>query len=400
MYRLSQLWIAPALWLAGECLGLAVLVCCLPTPARAQADGGEVSPEVQALYAQAKAAQAHGDTSTAVARYRSILKLAPRLAPAYNNLGLLYYSERDYPHAAEVLEQGLRIDPNMPSASALLGSALFAMGQDAKARGPLEAAVRGNPADGQAEMTLARVLIRENDNTGAAAHLRHIVQQDSRNQEAWYLLGKTYMKLSEEALGQVSRIDPESPLAHEISGELMESMQNMDGAIVEYKKAADLAPHRADALAHLANGYWMLGKWDSARAEFEKELAIDPNDCVAQWKLGNTMLEEGDAAAEALPALSASIQRCPSLAQARVDHARALIKLGRQSEALPDLLSALKTNPDEPSIHFLLASVYRAQGNTAQAQAEMQTYGRLQRAASAAVAQRASESLSIKQDAH
>jgi predicted Zn-dependent protease len=144
----------------------------------------------------------------------------------------------------------------------------------------------------------------------------------------------------------------------------------------------------------------MLGKWDSARAEFEKELAIDPNDCVAQWKLGNTMLEEGDAAAEALPALSASIQRCPSLAQARVDHARALIKLGRQSEALPDLLSALKTNPDEPSIHFLLASVYRAQGNTAQAQAEMQTYGRLQRAASAAVAQRASESLSIKQDAH
>jgi tetratricopeptide (TPR) repeat protein len=369
-------------------------------PAKAQADSGEVTPEVQALYAQAKSAQAQGDTSTAIAKYRSILKLAPRLAPAYNNLGLLYYRERDYAHATDVLEQGLRIDPNMPSASALLGSALFAMGEDAKARGPLESALRGNPSDGQAEMTLARVLLSQNDNNGAAAHLRHIVQEEPRNQEAWYLLGKTYMKLSEEALGQVSRINPDSPLAHEISGELMESMHNMDGAIVEYKKAADLAPQRADALAHLANGYWMLGKWDSARAEFEKELALDPNDCIAQWKLGNTMLEQGDAAADSLKPLSASVKQCPALAQARVDRARALIKLGRQNEALPDLMSALKTNPDEPSIHFLLASVYRAQGNAAQAQAEMQTYGRLQRAASAAVAQRASESLAIKQGAH
>jgi predicted Zn-dependent protease len=86
--------------------------------------------------------------------------------------------------------------------------------------------------------------------------------------------------------------------------------------------------------------------------------------------------------------------------QARVDRARALVRLGRQPEALPDLLMAEKESPSEPTIHFLLANVYRTQGKTSEAQEEMRTYGTLQREASAAVAGQASESSAIKSNAH
>ena len=48
--------------------------------------------------------------------------------------------------------------------------------------------------------------------------------------------------------------------------------------------------------------------------------------------------------------------------QARVDRARALIKLGKQNDALPDLLMAEQESPNEPSIHFLLSQVYKADG--------------------------------------
>jgi predicted Zn-dependent protease len=88
------------------------------------------------------------------------------------------------------------------------------------------------------------------------------------------------------------------------------------------------------------------------------------------------------------------------LMQARVDRARALIKSGKQDQALPDLLAAEKESPDEPSIHFLLASVYRAQGKTAVAQEETRTYGRLKRQASEGVAAQANESIDIKSTAH
>ena len=61
---------------------------------------------------------------------------------------------------------------------------------------------------------------------------------------------------------------------------------------------------------------------------------------------------------------------------------------------------AEKESPSEPTIHFLLAAVYRAQGKSAEAQAEMKTYGKLQREASAAVAAQANDASAIKNNAH
>jgi predicted Zn-dependent protease len=86
--------------------------------------------------------------------------------------------------------------------------------------------------------------------------------------------------------------------------------------------------------------------------------------------------------------------------QARVDRARALIRLGKQGDALPDLQMAIKDSPGEPTIHFLLASVYRAQGKTAEAQQEMRAYAQLQREASEAVAGQANDANTIKSAAH
>ena len=59
------------------------------------------------------------------------------------------------------------------------------------------------------------------------------------------MLGKTYLQLSEDALGRINQIDPNSVTAHLVAGEIDESMHNYDGALVEYKKAIDLAPQPA-----------------------------------------------------------------------------------------------------------------------------------------------------------
>ena len=177
-------------------------------------------------------------------------------------------------------------------------------------------------------------------------------------------------------------------------------MHNYDLALVEYKKAIDMAPQRAGTHMHMGDAYWYIGKWESAQTEFKAELANDPNNCMARWKLANSMLEANDSSEEALSQLSSSLERCPTLMQARVDRARALVRLGRQPEALPDLLMAEKDSPSEPTIHFLLANVYRSQGKSSEAQEEMRKYGTLQREASAAVAGQASQSNASKSNAH
>lgn len=368
--------------------------------ARAQAGDAEVTPKVQQLYAEANAAAQSGDETTAIEKYRAIIRFAPHLSAAYNNLGALYFNQRDYAHAAEVLKRGLELNPRMTTASAMLGMSYVQLGENEKAEPLLRKALRANPKDDKLEMMLTRMLINEKKLDEAARHLNDYLARNPKDQQAWYLLGKTYLQLSENSLKKINEIDPNSVVAHEIAGEIDESMHNYDLALVEYKKAVDAAPDKPGTHMHMGDAYWYIGKWQSAQAEFRAELKNDPYNCMAHWKLSNAILEANDSNEEALSEANAAIERCPALMQARVDRARALVRLGKQPDALPDLLMAEKDSPREPSIHFLLANVYRSQGKGAEAQKEMQTYGTLQREASAAVAGQASSSTEIKNAAH
>jgi tetratricopeptide (TPR) repeat protein len=204
--------------------------------------------QVAELYAQAKAAEARGDLVGAVASYESLLRIAPRLPAAYNNLGALYLRQRDYKKAAEILGKGLKLDPKMSSSAALLGIALFEMADYPGARRNLEAALRANPKDDNAELYLANDLIKLGELNPAVDHLRQLSQRQPANQEIWYLLGKVHLKLSEQALSKLNELDPNSVWVHEISGEIMEGMKNFDGALVEYKKAVEMAPEQAGTL--------------------------------------------------------------------------------------------------------------------------------------------------------
>jgi tetratricopeptide (TPR) repeat protein len=365
-----------------------------------QAQNSAVSPAVEQLVAEAHQAQAQGDLPTAIAKYQKILQISPRLAAAYNNLGMLYFQQHDLPQAVAVLEKGLKIDPGAVATSALLGSAQFSMGQYKEARPHLEAAVHGNPKDDFARRLLARDMVSLKDYDAAVAQLKAIVAHDPRDQDAWYLLGKTYLQLSESALGKVNEIDPNSALSQEIAGEVMQSMGNSDGALGAYKKAVEMAPQQPGTHEHLADEYWTLGKWESARGEFQAELANDPNNCQARWKMTNSLLAMHGPADQAVKELGVAIDQCSDLMQARVDRGRAFIELGRPADALPDLLLAERANPDEPTVHFYLANAYRAQGRADDAHSEMQTYKKLMDSATTSEAKRAADEQKMMNDAH
>ena len=114
------------------------------------------------------------------------------------------------------------------------------------------------------------------------------------------MLGKTYLQMSEDALKKINEIDPDSVVAHEIAGEIDESMHNYDLALVEFKKAIDKAPKAPGTHMRMGDAFWQTGKWQSAQEEFRAELANDPNNCIARWKLANAILEANDSSDEAL----------------------------------------------------------------------------------------------------
>lgn len=363
----------------------------LPSRIHAQAKSADADPRVQDLYAQAKDAEASGNPAEAIAKYESILQIAPNLAAAYNNLGALYLRQREYDKAAAVLEKGLKLDPKMSSASALLGIALYETGDYARARPRLESALRANPKDSNVEITLANDLLKLNEPEAAATHYEQVAHRDPKNQEAWYQLGKVYMQLSENALLKLQEIDPNSVLVHEVSGEIMQSMNNFDGAIVEFKKAVEMAPEQPGTHYKLGNAYWSISQWDAAAKEFDAELVNDPRSCSSFYKLGDIVLLQHGDPQSALDQLNKSIAICPSSIDAREDRARAFLRMERYQDALPDLDAAAHASPDDPNVHFLLAQAYRSLGRADEAKTEMQVFSKLEESARAATAARAQQ---------
>jgi len=208
------------------------------------------------------------------------------------------------------------------------------------------------------------------------------------------------MKLSEESLAKMNSIDPDSVLAHELSAEMLETMNNYDGAVVELKKAVEMAPQRPGTHYKLGDAYLALSQLDSASEMFHAELAADPASCQAHWKIGTVILQKNGRAEDALSEIDKSLQMCPSLTGARVDRARALVKLDCNTEAVKNLEAAVKADAAEPSTHFLLAKTYRALGRTEEAQREMQSFTKLEEAARAATAERAQQVIKNKETAH
>jgi tetratricopeptide (TPR) repeat protein len=370
------------------------------TTLAAQSESAETDPRVEQLYAEAKSAEMRGNFDAAAEKYESILHIAPGLGPAYNNLGAVYFKQHDYRKAAAVLERGLKVNPGMVSASALLGMSLFEMAEYADARPHLERALRANPKDNNIELFLINDLTRLGEFERASAHLQQLASRQPSDPHVWYLLGKVYTQLAQQALAKMNAIDPNSVWAHEISGEIMESMKNNDGALIEYKKAVEVAPHQSGTHYKLGDLYWSLSQWDDATQQFQAELVNDPGNCMAQWKIGDMLLLQSVKPEEALADVDKALAMCPKLTEARSDRGRILLKLHRNEEAIADLQTAAKANPTEPTIHFALAQAYRALGQTQQAQSEMQIFSRLDASARAATAQQAEEVIKNKQSAH
>ena len=339
----------------------------------------EVTPEVQTLYRQAQKAQAAHHEEMAVADYQKILKLAPDLAAAYNNLGRLFYNLGRFPEAITTLRQGLVLAPDMYPAQVMLGASFFKLGQFSEALPPLEIGAKALPDDRFAHVTLAQVLIGLNRLQEAIPQLEFVLTQNPKDQEAWYVLGKLHLQLSQDAFLQVQTIDPAAPLAHLLAGELMESMQNTPGAVDAYKQAIAADPNVPGPLEHLADLYWHTGDWANARDAYRALLSKQPGNCSAHWKLANSLDELGESPTTSLQEINTALEQCPSLAQAHAERARLLLRLGKAADALPDLQAAEKAAPNEPWVQSLFAQAYRALGDRARADAANQRFVQLEK---------------------
>jgi len=327
-------------------------------------------PSVDDLYAEAIAAKRAGDLTTAIARYNAILVLDPKLAAAHNNLGLLFFQSNEYLLAIQSFEAGLRVDPKMTSSLVPLGTAYFLVGQFAKARDLLDRASRLNPSDEAAQLYHGRALFSLGQLEVGAAVVQKLLRKSPRNVEALYTLGQMYMKLAQGTLRELEVQAPDSYLTNLISGQVQESTENYDGALDQYRKALEKEPKFRGAHYNVGNIYWLEGKWELAIKELKLELIADPYNCLAQWKIANSLLNLSQDRDEAIGRVTKALEICPNLAQAHLDFGRLLAAKGDLQQAVAQYRLVVTMNPEESSVHVLLVNAYRKLGRATEADAE------------------------------
>lgn len=357
-----------------KCWLLAGLVLTLVFKPAAFAQGN-----VEALYAEAQAAKTKGNIPLAVEKLQAILKLNPRLAPVYHNLGILYFEQGKLREATKAFEDGLGVDPNMSGSLVPLGVAYYQMGQLEKARGALEKAVSLKSEDPSARLYLGRTLADLGQQEAGATVLQEAVRQSPNDPRGLYELGQLHLKMAQGILKKLENQDPDSYLVNLIHAQMMEGMENYEGALVQYKKAAAKEPGLPYAHYNIGNVYWLQRKWDEAAAEFKLEISANPYDCLAYGQLGNIGVKTHGDAAQAHSYLNKALELCPNLAQARADYGLLLAEGGEYEKAIAQYKRAAELSPEDDGVHLLLGRAYQKLGRAEEAKAEFATSQVLQK---------------------
>jgi tetratricopeptide (TPR) repeat protein len=329
------------------------------------------SDATQHLEAGLEARKRH-QIDTEIAEFRKAAESDPNLADAFVNLGAAYMEKHDYGAAIGPLKRALELSPDLAIAHQFLGYALLAQGYAADAIPHLER--------GGAQEALGIAQIQTGQLNEAVANFSAALTKRPGDPDLLYYLGHASGLLSKSAIDTLLAAHPESARAHQALAENYYVLRQMPQAEKEYLEALRLRPDLPSLHLELGQVYANSAQWPKAEAEFRSETILQPGSAEAAYRLGAALLQQGRAR-EALPELKRSNDLKPEMPETLYSLGKAATLDGDGATAERAWLKVIeleKSTSLAAQAHFGLASLYRKQGKTAQAQAEMREFERLQ----------------------
>jgi tetratricopeptide (TPR) repeat protein len=301
------------------------------------------------------------------------------------------YRVGDYPEAQTAYQEVLRLDPDQPHAVAALATAWLKTNQVKTAEDLVAAYLGRRPGDLNARLVLGRTLIREGDYPRAAEALETVLKGDPDNLMALYNLGfiayrtRGYER-AQTLLQRVIALKPEHPEAHYTLGLTNLALGRTAEAIAELERAVQIDPKHVGAHFNLVGAYQRAGR----RAEAEREQRVyadlsgrskakeEKESQIRSQMVEPMQLVKDRRYEEALSRYRDLAARYPDYAPLQHQVGVVSLRLGRRSEALDALRKAVRLDPRLSDSHYLLANLYREQGDRAEADRELQIFATLE----------------------
>lgn len=193
----------------------------------------------------------------------------------------------------------------MSDQDAARAAALFDSGRWGEARDAAARALRTDPRNGSARLTLAGALDGLGEHDAAFDEVTALVADDPENATALRLLAIVADRTGRprrglEAAKAAARVEPSAWQSHAILAFAEVHAHGGTGgdrAIAAAKRAVELAPDVASAHEALGTVFLLLGRHRQAEAALRVALEIDPNDLRARQNLGVALDRRGKVAA-------------------------------------------------------------------------------------------------------
>jgi tetratricopeptide (TPR) repeat protein len=188
----------------------------------------------------------------------------------------------------------------------------------------------------------------------------------------------TALEVAKEAVKRF----PLSSQAYRLKGSVELKMYLLTDALISYTRATELDSNNARAAVGLALTLWNMDRSDDAAKSFEEGVRKFPKDAFFLMKYALFLLNapgERDAAADARikDLLKRSEALDASNSETHYQLGNLAIKENKYEEALSELQTAAKLDPDVSKVHLLLARVYRRTGHEEEAVKETQLHRKL-----------------------
>ena len=255
------------------------------------------------------------------------------------NLVLAYIKNRNYTAAIRTAQEFLAKGAARAELHNLLSQAYEGNGQTVEAYNALRTATRLDPNDENNYLDLATLCV------------------DHAN----YDLGLEIVNISIKNI-------PRSDRLYFQRGTLLAMKGESTQAVADFETASKLAPEKG--LPYVARGIVLLELGEIAKALtlIHQRVAVNPNDYLVQYVLGEALNRSGPALEsaeenEAVQALEKSVLINPSFAASRAVLGKMLLRRNEVDRAIVQLEKALELDPSETSSTYQLALAYRKKGN-------------------------------------
>ena len=345
--------------------------------------GVAAQQDLQQIYAEAKRAEAAGDLSTAALRYEEIVKLQPRMAEAYANLGNIYYQQSKTDQAAAAYGQALKLKPDLAGPQFFLGVISFGTHDYGAALRHLQRAAALQPKNPLIDSYLGYTLYARSEFRSATAALEKAADLDPKNIDVLYHLNKAYGHLANDAYRLLQDRFGDSVYGALARAHAYESQENWKAASEQYALAHRMLPANQSLRAR--------GDWAAAKANGNNASMVDiPSDPlidgslayrdvklsgadlaqqIQQWQKTVHSFEKENGSAEQIYEIAEGYQVLGYfLALAVFDadadsyrthqlRAQLFETSDKDEEAIAEYRIALKQKPDLQNIHFAIGSL-------------------------------------------